>query len=137
MTTQRVTPTASAPMSGQGCKGERVSRLDETFSALADPTRRAVVDLLRKKPRRAGELSTALSMSPPAMSRHLRVLRQTGLVEEEVVEDDARVRMYSLRRDRFAEMRSWLDEVEAFWGDQLSAFKAHAERTRGRGGRAP
>ena len=113
-----------------------MSRLDDTFTALADPTRRAVVDLLRKKPRRAGELSTALSMSPPAMSRHLRVLRTIGLVDEEGVDGDARVRMYTLRRDRFVEMRAWLDDVESFWGDQLSAFKAHAERTRGaRGGR--
>ncbi len=113
-----------------------MSHLDETFAALADPTRRAVVDLLRKKPRRAGELSSALAMSPPAMSRHLRVLRTMGLVEETSVDDDARVRMYTLRRDRFAELRSWLDEVESFWGDQLGAFKAHAERTRGGRGRA-
>ena len=65
------------------------------------------------------------------MSRHLRVLRKVGLVEEAGIEDDARVRMFSLRRDRFAELRSWLDEVESFWESQLSAFKAHAERTRG------
>jgi DNA-binding transcriptional ArsR family regulator len=109
-----------------------VTRLDDTFTALADPTRRAVVDLLRKKPRRAGELSTALSMSPPAMSRHLRILRKIGLVDEEGLEGDARVRMYTLRRDRFVELRSWLDDVETFWGDQLGAFKAHAEKTRGR-----
>jgi DNA-binding transcriptional ArsR family regulator len=108
-----------------------MSRLDDTLAALADPTRRAVVDLLRKKPRRAGELSSALDMSAPAMSRHLRVLRKVGLVEEAGIEDDARVRMFSLRRDRFAELRSWLDEVESFWESQLSAFKAHAERTRG------
>ncbi len=103
-----------------------MTRLDDTFAALADPTRRAVVDLLRKKPRRAGELSTALAMSPPAMSRHLRVLRKMGLVDEEGLEGDARVRMYTLRRDRFVELRSWLDDVETFWGDQLGAFKAHA-----------
>jgi DNA-binding transcriptional ArsR family regulator len=110
-----------------------MSRLDDTFAALADPTRRAVVDLLRKKPRRAGELSTALAMSPPAMSRHLRVLRKMGLVEEAGVDDDARVRLYTLRRDRFAELRTWLDDVEGFWSDQLGAFKAHAEKTRGKG----
>jgi len=113
-----------------------VSPLDATFAALADPTRRGVVDLLRKKPRRAGELADALTMSAPAMSRHLRVLRKSGLVVEEGLEDDARVRVYSLRRERFAELRSWLDDVEAFWGDQLGAFKAHAEKTRGaRGGK--
>ncbi|MFY1831788.1 ArsR/SmtB family transcription factor [Myxococcus fulvus] len=105
-------------------------RLDETFAALADPTRRGVIDLLREEPRRAGELAAAFDMSAPAMSRHLRVLRRTGLVEEEAIEDDARVKVYRLRPERFGELRAWLDEVESFWSDQLSAFKAHAERTR-------
>ncbi|MCP3059334.1 metalloregulator ArsR/SmtB family transcription factor [Myxococcus sp. K38C18041901] len=105
-------------------------RLDETFAALADPTRRGVIDLLREEPRRAGELAAAFDMSAPAMSRHLRVLRKTGLVEEEAIEEDARVKVYRLRPERFGELRAWLDEVESFWGDQLSAFKAHAERTR-------
>jgi DNA-binding transcriptional ArsR family regulator len=110
-----------------------VSHLDETFAALADPTRRGVVELLRKKPRRAGELAESLAMSAPAMSRHLRVLRKSGLVVEEGLEEDARVRVYRLRRERFTELRGWLVEVEAFWGDQLDAFRAHAERTRGKG----
>jgi DNA-binding transcriptional ArsR family regulator len=104
--------------------------LDRTFAALADPTRRRVVELLRKKPRRAGELAAAFKMSPPAMSRHLRVLRRTNLVQEDSLEDDARVRLYRLRREQFAALRGWLDEVEAFWAEQLDAFKAHAERTR-------
>lgn len=104
--------------------------LDKTFSALADPTRRRVVELLRKKPRRAGDLAAAFGMSAPAMSRHLRVLRRTRLVEEDSLEEDARVRVYRLRRERFAALRGWLDEVEAFWGGQLEAFKEHAERTR-------
>jgi DNA-binding transcriptional ArsR family regulator len=103
------------------------SQLDRTLSALADPTRRGIVDLLRKKPRRAGELAAAFEMSPPAMSRHLRVLRKTGLVEEHEVEDDARVRLYRLRHEPFSGLRRWLDEVESFWADQLSSFKAHAE----------
>jgi DNA-binding transcriptional ArsR family regulator len=102
--------------------------LDLTFAALADPTRRRVVDLLRRRPRRAGELAAAFEMSAPAMSRHLRVLRQTGLVEEEGLADDARVRVYRLRPERFAAIRGWLDEVEGYWSDQLTAFKAHAER---------
>jgi DNA-binding transcriptional ArsR family regulator len=103
------------------------AHLDRTFRALADPTRRGVIDLLRKKPRRAGELAAAFDMSPPAMSRHLRVLRKTGLVEEDGLDDDARVRVYRLCPAPFAALRDWLDEVETFWADQLDAFKVHAE----------
>jgi DNA-binding transcriptional ArsR family regulator len=110
--------------------------LDATFAALADPTRRGVVDLLRRRPQRAGELAAAFEMSAPAMSRHLRVLRKTGLVEEEGLDDDARVRVYRLRPERFAAIRDWLDEVEGYWSDQLAAFKAHAERGKRRGAAA-
>jgi len=108
-----------------------VEKLDETFVALADPTRRKVIELLRKKPQRAGDLAAAFDMVPPAMSRHLRVLRTSGLVEEGGLREDARVRVYRLRAEPFAELRGWLEEIEAFWTDQLSAFKAHAEQTRG------
>ena len=107
-------------------------QLDETFSALADPTRRAVIDLLSKGPRRAGELSDALGMTAPAMSRHLRVLRTTGLVEPVFDDADARAKIYRLRRDRFTELRDWLDDVDRFWTHQLASFAAHAERTRGK-----
>jgi DNA-binding transcriptional ArsR family regulator len=106
----------------------RHARLDSTFAALADPTRRRVIDLLRKRPRRAGELAAEFEMTAPAMSRHLRVLRKSGLVQEEGLEEDARVRVYRLRPEPFAALRDWLDQVEAFWADQLDAFKAHAER---------
>jgi DNA-binding transcriptional ArsR family regulator len=102
--------------------------LDETLAALADPTRRAVIALLSEKPLSPSDMADVLSTSRPAMSRHLRVLRRAGLVDESSPEDDARVRVYQLRRERFSELRRWLDEVEAFWGDQLAAFKAHAER---------
>jgi len=105
-------------------------KLDETFIALADPTRRKVIELLRKKPQRAGDLAVAFEMVPPAMSRHLRILRTSGLVEESGLPEDARVRVYRLRAEPFSELRSWLDEIEAFWADQLSAFKAHAEQAR-------
>jgi DNA-binding transcriptional ArsR family regulator len=110
----------------------RTSEVDRTFAALADPTRRGVIDLLRKKPRRAGELSTALETSPPAMSRHLRVLRKSGLVEETTLEEDARVRVYRLRREPFESLRDWLERVEGFWTIQLDSFVEHAERTRGK-----
>lgn len=104
--------------------------LDQTFLALADPTRRRVVELLRRKPQRAGDLAAALSMSSPRLSRHLRVLRRSGLIEDSGVEHDARVSLYRLRPERFTMLRSWLDEVEAFWTAELDTFKAHAERTR-------
>jgi DNA-binding transcriptional ArsR family regulator len=107
-----------------------MNELDATLTALADPTRRRVVDELRTGPRRAGELAASAGMSAPAMSRHLRVLRSTGLVEAAGVDDDARLRVYRLRPDPFVALQAWLDQVEAFWGEQLGAFKAHAERTR-------
>jgi DNA-binding transcriptional ArsR family regulator len=106
--------------------------LDKTLGALADPTRRGAVDLLRSRPRRAGELAAALSMTPAAMSRHLRVLRKTGLVTENELEEDARVRMYRLRPEPFTSLRHWLDQVASSWAIELDAFKAHAERTRRR-----
>lgn len=106
--------------------------LDRTFAALADPARLAVVGLLRRRPRRSGDIAARLSLTRPATSRHLGVLRRAGLVEEELLRHDARGRVYRLRRQPFSELRGWLDEVEAFWGAQLRAFKAHAERERRR-----
>ena len=99
--------------------------LDRTFAALADPTRRRVVELLRERPRRAGELAAAFRASAPAMSRHLRVLRTRGLIEEGRVDDDARVRVYRLRREPFDALSVWLRELESFWSDQLESFGAH------------
>jgi DNA-binding transcriptional ArsR family regulator len=110
----------------------RDGRLDRTFAALADPTRRAAVEVLRGGPRRAGELADELGSTPAGISRHLKVLRESGLVVEEIAEEDARVRVYRLERDRFDALRTWVEDVEAFWTGQLASFKAHAERTRGR-----
>ena len=90
------------------------AKVDETLAALADPTRRGVVELLQRRPCRAGELAQAFRMSAPAMSRHLRVLRTRGLVEETRGEGDARVRVYRLRREPFENLRSWLEQLEAF-----------------------
>ena len=104
-----------------------MSGLDATLSALADPTRRRVIDLLREAPRPAGALAEAAAMSPPAMSRHLRVLRRAGLIGEVRDDDDARLRIYRLEPDRFDDLADWLEDVRAFWTDQLAAFKAHAE----------
>jgi DNA-binding transcriptional ArsR family regulator len=105
--------------------------LCRTFEALADPARLAVVRLLRKKPRRSSELADALSLNRPATSKHLEVLRQAGLVEAELLDEDARARVYRLRPERFYELRGFVDEVEAYWGEQLASFKAHVERKQG------
>lgn len=99
----------------------------DVFAALTDPTRRAVVERLARGPCRAGELASSLSMTPPTLSRHLRVLRRSGLIGADDLEHDARVRLYSLRPEALAPLHGWLDELAAFWGDQLLAFKAHAE----------
>src|SRR5262245_52355626 len=113
-----------------------VNDLDATLTALADPTRRHVVELLQSGPQRAGDLATGTRTTRPAMSRHLKILRASGLVEVSLLEDDGRGRVYTLQPERFVALQAWLDQVQAFWSEQLGAFKAHAERTRGtRGGR--
>jgi len=106
--------------------------LDRAFAALADPTRRAAVEVLRQGPRRAGDLARQLGSTPAGMSRHLRILRESGLVAEEAVDEDARVRLLRLEREPFDALRSWVEDVEAFWSDQLASFKVHAEKTRGK-----
>ena len=76
-----------------------------TFEALADPTRRHILDLLREQPRFVGELVTLLEMSQPLISKHLRVLREVGLVR---VQQDARKHWYELRPEPLAEIDDWL-----------------------------
>lgn len=103
------------------------ARLDTLFAALADPDRRRAVELLGQKPRSAGELASALGLAAPAMSRHLRLLKQAGLAQESHPEFDARVRIYSLKEGAMADLKLWLAETEALWTGQLAAFKAHVE----------
>ncbi|WP_296596832.1 metalloregulator ArsR/SmtB family transcription factor [Phenylobacterium sp.] len=102
--------------------------LDLTLAALADPVRRRAVDLLARRPRAAGELARELDVSAPAMSRHLRTLRASGLVEESHPEFDARVRIYALRPEPMVHLLRWLEESERLWSAQLLAFKAHIEK---------
>ena len=108
------------------------AELNATLAALADRNRRAVIDLLKEQPRRAGDIASALSMTPPALSRHLRVLRRSGLIDEQGVEEDARVRIYRLRKEPFDQLRGWLGEVESFWTGELAAFRDHVEHSKGR-----
>lgn len=103
------------------------ANLDRTLSALADPHRRRAIELLRERARPAGELARALGLSPPAMSRHLRTLRDAGLVAESHPAFDARVRVYALRGEPMAELATWLAQAEQLWTEQLLALKTHME----------
>lgn len=102
--------------------------LDRTLAALADSHRRRTIELLGQGPRSSGDLARALELSPPAMSRHLRTLRECGLVEESHPAFDARVRIYTLRPEPMVQLLRWLEDAERLWSTQLAAFKAHVER---------
>jgi DNA-binding transcriptional ArsR family regulator len=97
----------------------------EAITALADPTRRAVFERLRRGPRPVGEIARELPVSRPAVSQHLRVLKDAGLVRER---REGTRNYYSLNGDGLAELREY---VEAFWDDALAAFKEEAEREKG------
>ena len=93
------------------------------LAVLADPTRREVFERLRAGPRPVNAIAKGMPVSRPAVSQHLRVLKDAGLVEER---SEGVRRIYSVRREGLAELRDWLD---SFWGDALDAFKLEAERS--------
>ena len=93
------------------------------LTVLADPTRRKVFERLRAGPRPVNLLAAGLPVSRPAVSQHLKVLKQAGLVEER---SEGVRRIYSVRHEGLNELREWLD---SFWGDALEAFKVEAEST--------
>ncbi|MBO0852179.1 MAG: winged helix-turn-helix transcriptional regulator [Nocardia sp.] len=102
--------------------------IDDTLAALADPVRRRAVELLAQRPHRAGELAAALDTSASTVSKHLRVLRQRGLVTETHPEFDARVRIYTLRSAAMTQLRAWLDAAEQGWTQQLTSFAEYIGR---------
>src|ERR1700755_2123752 len=93
------------------------------LTVLADPTRRKVFERLRAGPRPVNVLAAGLPVSRPAVSQHLKALKDAGLVEER---SEGVRRIYSLRREGLTELRAWLD---SFWGDALEAFKLEAEKS--------
>ena len=101
--------------------------MGQLFTALADGTRRQVVQLLGAGPRRAGELAAAAGTSAPAMSRHLRVLLRAGIVADERTTRDARARVFRLRPQSVVALQAWLDQLQAQWDSQLQSFKRHVE----------
>ena len=100
----------------------------DVFEALADPTRRQVVQLLGTRPHRAGELADATGMSQPAMSRHLKILLTSGIVDDERVAHDARIRLFKLQPGSLVAVQAFLDQLQAEWRTQLRSFKRHVER---------
>lgn len=103
------------------------SSLDRTLMALADPTRRGVVEALNKGPKHASELAEMSGVSRPLMSRHLKILRQHQIIEAHRVENDARLRYFRLKQQPLKELSDWLETMQGFWNQQLEAFKHHAE----------
>jgi DNA-binding transcriptional ArsR family regulator len=101
----------------------------DTFEALADPTRRSILQLLSSGEHRAGDLARATGASKPAVSKHLRVLLEAGIVEDERGVEDARVRLFRLRPDALVAVRAFLDQLQADWTVQLGRFKDHVERS--------
>jgi DNA-binding transcriptional ArsR family regulator len=95
------------------------------FHALADPTRREILDLLRGTEHSAGDLAARFPVSRPAVSRHLRVLRQAGLVTHR---SEAQSRVYRLAPDALREVDRWLDRYRVFWTARLHDLKRYVER---------
>lgn len=94
------------------------------FGAIADPTRRAILNLLRDGERSAGELAARFTVSRPAISRHVRVLRTAGLVHERRV---AQSRRYALAAEGLADVAQWIDSYRVYWAARLMDLKAHVE----------
>jgi DNA-binding transcriptional ArsR family regulator len=97
---------------------------EATFSALSDPTRRAVLDLLRQGIQPAGRIAQAFPVSRPAISKHLRLLRQAHLVQER---REGRLRLYQLNPEPLKAVDSWLEQYRVFWQSSLLNLKTFVE----------
>jgi DNA-binding transcriptional ArsR family regulator len=95
-----------------------------TFEVVAEPTRRRILDLLRERSRPVGELVELFGLSQPLVSKHLRVLRDAGLVR---VRQDAQRRWYELRPEPLAELDAWLAPYRRLWADSLDALERHLD----------
>jgi len=94
------------------------------YGAVAEPHRRQILDLLRERERPAGELVERLALSQPGVSKHLKVLREAGLV---TVRADGKRRLYALRAEPLAEVDAWLARYRAFWSERLDDLERHLE----------
>jgi DNA-binding transcriptional ArsR family regulator len=97
----------------------------DAWAALADPTRRRILELLAEEELDAGAIAAHFSVSQPAVSRHLRVLREAAIVDARV---DAQRRVYRLRPERFAQLDEWLSRYRTFWTNRLDALDVELRR---------
>jgi DNA-binding transcriptional ArsR family regulator len=95
-----------------------------TFDVLAEPTRRRILDLLLDRERPVGELVEKLKLSQPGVSKHLRVLREAGLVS---VRNEAQRRIYEIRPEPLEELAEWLEPYRRLWADRLDALERHLD----------
>ena len=95
-----------------------------TFEVLADPTRRRILDLLLERPRSVGELVDLLDLSQPGVSKHLRVLRESRLVD---VRAEAQRRFYEIRPEPLSELDAWLEPYRRLWAGRLDALERHLD----------
>ena len=100
-----------------------------TFDVLAEPTRRRILDLIRDQERPVNELVATLAVSQPGVSKHLRVLREAGLVE---VRTDAQRRLYRVRPEPLAEIDAWLAPYRRLWANRLDDLERHLDETEDR-----
>jgi len=99
--------------------------VEHAFTVIAEPSRRAILSLLASSERSVGELEQQLRMSQPSVSKHLRVLREAGLVESRV---DAQRRVYRIRPEPLMEVDAWLAPFRRFWSARVDALERHLDR---------
>jgi DNA-binding transcriptional ArsR family regulator len=99
--------------------------MEVAFAIIAEPNRRAILSLLASKEQSVGEIERRLRMTQPTVSKHLRVLRDAGLVEATV---DAQRRLYRLKAEPLQQVDEWLEPFRRFWSDHLDALERHLDR---------
>ncbi len=99
--------------------------MDSAFEIIAEPNRRAILSLLATAEQSVGEIERRLRMKQPTVSKHLRILHDSGLVESTI---DAQRRIYRLQPDALREIEIWLDQFRRFWSSHVEALERHLER---------
>jgi DNA-binding transcriptional ArsR family regulator len=107
------------------CLVEYMKSVESVFEVLAEPNRRAILRLLVSSQHSVGEIERQLRMPQPTVSKHLRVLRETGFVESTV---DAQRRLYRLRPEPLQQLDAWLDQFRRFWSAHVDALERHLDR---------